>query len=251
VSRIRMSALLVGTCIALAAAAAPAAASVVGSQSGDGARGAPLTLANPGAKIPIEKSTSTAGYISEKSGIKTVSTTFEVPKITSCTSSENAGMGPVVILLGQGYFVGAGAEAECQSGTTSYMIAINHNGSETHPLSVAARDKISVDISIRSKTVLVKIDDLTSGKKASQSLPKRKVTDAELGDDSLTQNSHQVPIPAFTAHQFTAVKINGKVLKDATPLVDEELVKGKTVLIEAGALNKSGDAFVMHFKHAR
>jgi hypothetical protein len=50
-------------------------------------------------------------------------------------------------------------------------------------------------------------------------------------DDGVSQ---QVPIPMFTSHQFTAVKINGKVLKDATPLLDEELVRGKTILIKPG-----------------
>ncbi|MGO8958496.1 MAG: G1 family glutamic endopeptidase [Streptosporangiaceae bacterium] len=225
--------------------AAPASASTVSSRTGGRLQGPALALS-----IPVVKSKATAGYISEKRGIKSVSTTFEVPKITSCAAGQNAGMGPVVILVGNGYFVGAGAEAECQSGTSSYMVAINHNGAETHPLNVAARDKISVDITIGSKTVLVKIEDLTTKEKTSQSLPKGKVTAAELGDDSLTQGQHQVPIPKFTSHQFTDVKINGKVLREAGPLLDEELVRGKTVLIKAGPIDKAGDAFVMDFEHA-
>jgi len=254
VNWIRLSSVLIGTCmtLAIAAAAGPATASAVGSRAGGGSRvGAPLALSAPQAKIPLEKSTSTAGYISAKHGIKSASTTFEVPKITNCTASQNTGMGPVVILVGKNYFVGAGAEAECQSGTTSYMIAINHNGTETHPLTISAKDKISVQITIGSKNVEVKIEDLTTKQKTSQSLPKRKVTDAEFGDDSLTQNSKQVPIPKFTAHEFTYVKVDGKVLRDATPLIDQELVSGKTVLIKAGALNKAGDSFVMHFEHAK
>ena len=232
-NKFRMSFLAVGACITMAATAAPA-----------------LALGTHPAKIPVLKSASTAGYISEKHGIKTVSTVFEVPKIIGCTASENAGMGPVVILVGSGYFVGAGAEAECQDGTLTYMVAINYNGSETHPLTVSAEDEISVDITIKSKTVLVNIEDLTTKEKTSQSLPKGKITAAELGDDSLTQDNQQVPIPRFTSHQFTDVKINGKALKDAVPLLDEELVRGKTVLIEAGRISKAGDAFVMYFEHA-
>jgi hypothetical protein len=174
-----------------------------------------------------------------------------VPKIIGCTASENAGMGPVVIIVGPGYFVGAGAEAECQNGTLSYLVAVNHDGSENHYLTnVSARDEISVQITIRSKSVLVKIEDLTTKQTTSQSLPKGKVTAAELGDDSLTQANHQVPIPKFTSHQFTAVKINGKALKDATPLLDEELVRGKTILIKPGRISKAGNAFVMSFEHA-
>ncbi len=73
--------------------------------------------------------------------------------ITNCTSTSNSGMGPVVILLGYHYFVGAGAEAECQNGTTSYMVATNHNGSESHPLTVAAQDQISVTVTV-GKTVV-------------------------------------------------------------------------------------------------
>jgi Peptidase A4 family len=229
----RMSFLAVGACVTLAATAAPA-----------------LALGTTSAKIPILKSKSTAGYISEKHGIKTVSADFEVPKIIGCTTSENAGMGPVVIIVGSGYFVGAGAEAECQDGVLSYMVAINHNGSETHPLNVAATNEISVEITIRAKSVLVRIEDLTTKQTTSQSLAKGKVTAAEFGDDSLTQNNKQVPIPRFTKHQFSAVKINGKVLKDATPLLDEELVRGKTILIKAGAISKAGNAFVMNFEHA-
>jgi hypothetical protein len=245
VTGIRMSFFVAGACITIAAAAAPAGAAAVS------APGSALTLAAPAvtAKIPVLKSTATAGYISEKHGIKSVSATFEVPKIASCTSGQNAGMGPVVILAGSGYFVGAGAEAECQAGTLSYMVAINHNGAETHPLSVAARNEISVDITIRSKSVLVKIENLSTKKTVSQSVAKGKVTDVELGDDSLTQGGHQVAIPRFTSHQFTHVKINGKVLKDAAPLLDEELVRGKTILIKPGAI-RSGDAFVMDFEHA-
>jgi len=229
----RMSLLAIGAGITMVATAAPA-----------------LAVGTTATKIPVLKSASTAGYISEKRGIKSVSTVFEVPKIIDCTASENAGMGPVVILVGSGYFVGAGAEAECQDGTLTYMVAINHNGSETHPLTVAAQDEISVDITIESKTVLVKIEDLTTKQKTSQSLPKGKISAAELGDDSLTQDNHQVPIPKFTSHQFTDVKINGKALKDAAPLLDEELVRGKTVLIKAGRISKAGDSFVMYFVHA-
>jgi hypothetical protein len=229
----RMSFLAVGACVTLAATAAPA-----------------LALGTTAAKIPILKSKSTAGYISEKHGIKTVSADFEVPKIIGCTASENAGMGPVVIIVGSGYFVGAGAEAECQAGVLRYQVAINHTGSETHPLTVAATNEISVAITIRAKSVLVKIEDLTTKQATSQSLPKGKVTAAEFGDDSLTQNNKQVPIPKFTKHQFTAVRINGKVLKDATPLLDEELVRGKTILIKAGGISKAGNAFVMDFEHA-
>jgi hypothetical protein len=153
--------------------------------------------------------------------------------------------------VGPGYFVGAGAEAECQQGTLSYLVAINHNGSESHYLSdVSAQDEISVDIKIESKSVLVTIEDLTTKQKVSQSVPKGKYTAAELGDDTLTQGGHQIPIPKFTNHQFTDVKVNGKALKDATPLLDEELVAGKTVLIKAGRISKAGDAFVMYFEHA-
>ncbi len=245
---IRMSFVVFASCMAVAAVAGPAGASVVSFR----ADGAAITLAIPAAnsKIPVVKDKSTAGYISEKSGIKTVSTTFEVPEITNCTAGHTSGMGPVVILVGPGYFVGAGAEAECRGGVTSYLVAINHNGSETHPLTVAAKDKISVDVTIESKVVFVKIEDLTTKKTASQSLPKGKVTAAELGDDSLTQSGQRIAIPKFTDHQFTDDKINGKVLKDATPLTDEELVRGKTLLIEPGPLNKAGDLFVMKFEHA-
>jgi hypothetical protein len=245
VTGIRLSFFIVGSCIAMAAAAAPAGAAAVS------ARGPALTLSVPvvTAKIPVLKSTATAGYISEKRGIKSVSTTFEVPKITSCKAGQNAGLGPVVILAGSGYFVGAGAEAACQDGTLSYMVAINHNGTETHPLSVAARNEISVDVTIRSKSVLVTIENLSTKKKVSQSVAKGKVTEVELGDDSLSQGSHEVAIPKFTSHQFTHVRINGKVLKDATPLLDEELVRGKTILVKPGPVS-SGDAFVMHFEHA-
>jgi hypothetical protein len=59
-----------------------------------------------------------------------------------------------------------------------------------------------------------------------------------------------VPIPRFTDHEFTAARINGGALSGAAPLLDDELVAGKVVLIEAGAINAAGDAFVMHFVHA-
>jgi len=252
IGTVLISTALIGTSMTLAAAAAtpPAGASAADAHAGNGDQFAPLTLTASSARIPLEKSKSTAGYISAKSGIKTVSATFEVPEITNCTSSENTGMGPVVILVGKNYFVGAGAEAECQSGTTSYLIAINHNGTETHPLTVSAKDKISVQVTIGSKNVEVKIEDLTTGHKTSQALSKRKVTDAEFGDDSLSEGSKQVPIPKFTDHEFSSAKVNGKVLRDASPLLDEELVKGKTVLIKAGAFNKAGDSFTMLFEHA-
>jgi hypothetical protein len=245
-TRIRMSILAVGAGISLAAMAAPAASA----SSGTSGRSPALTLTVAKGTIPLLKSKSTAGYLSELRGIKSVTATFEVPRITSCTAHQNAGMGPVIILVGNGYFVGAGAEAECQDGTVSYMIAINHNGAETHPLNVAAKNKITVSIGIGAKVVVVKIDDLTTKAKTSQSLPKGKVTAAELGDDSLTQGRSQVPIPKFSNHEFSDVKINGKVLTHAGPLLDEELVRGKTVLIKPGPINKAGDAFAMDFEHA-
>lgn len=200
--------------------------------------------------IPIDENSATAGYISEEKGISSISTTFEVPSITNCTASSNSGMGPVVILLGPHYFVGAGAEAECQNGTTSYMVAINYNGSENHPLTVAAEDQISVTVTVGKGIVGVQIDDMTSHKKVAQNVAKAKVTAAELGDDSLFQGSAEVPIPMFTDHKFVSAKINGKVLKLAEPLTDDELVLHKTVLIEPGPISASGASFVMKFVHA-
>jgi hypothetical protein len=155
----------------------------------------------------------------------------------------------VVILSGKGYFVGAGAEAECQQGSTSYLVAVNHNGNEAHFLTIQAKDKISVSITIAS-TVTVTIKDLTTKQTASQSVPKGNITAAELGDDSLSQGGHQVPIPNFTDHQFSKAYINGKPLIKATPLFEEVLVKGKTVLIKPGPITQGGTSFLMIFKHA-
>jgi hypothetical protein len=211
--------------------------------------GNPRGATSFGSAIPVVRTDASAGYLSEKSGIDSVSTTLEVPKITNCTSGHDTGMGPVVILIGSSYFVGAGAEAECQDGVTSYMVAINHNGTEKHPITIAARNRISVDVTIGATDVSVKIDDLTTKKAATESVPKATVTAAELGDDSLSQGGQQVPIPRFTDHQFKDAKINGSALKKAAPLFDEKLVSGSTVLIQAGPI-KGGDKFVMHFKHA-
>lgn len=200
--------------------------------------------------ISIFKNGVTAGYVSEHRGISSLSTTFEVPEILSCVAGAYAGMGPVVALLGPGYFVGAGAEAECQNGVTSYLIAINHDGSESHPLTIAPKDLATVNVAIGPKAVSIVIDDLTSKQRTSQMVVKGKVTSAEIGDDSLYQGKHEVPIPRFTDHQFTNSRINGRVLSMATPLLDYELVNGNTLLIEPGALSKAGDSFVMHFVHA-
>lgn len=230
--------------IALAAVLAPASAFAVGSRADTGA-GRAFTLA-----IQVDRNSATAGYVSEQHGITSVIATFEVPEITSCTTGEYAGMGPVAILTGNGYFVGAGAEAECQNGVTSYLVAINHNGTETHPLNVAAKDEIRVVVTIGAAAVSIKIDDLTSKATTSQNVQKGKVIAAELGDDSLYQGKHEVPIPRFTDHQFTNAKINGRVLSKAVPLIADVLVSGKTVLIAPGAIDKAGDSFVMHFVHA-
>jgi hypothetical protein len=234
----------VGTCIALASVLAPTSAFAKGSETNSGARPA-FSLA-----IRVYKNVQTAGYVSEQAGIVSVSTSFEVPEITTCTSGENAGMGPVVILLGNRYFVGAGAEAECQNGVTSYIVAISVDGKETHPLTVAAEDLISVAVTVGAAAVSIKIDDLTSKETTSEKVLKGKVTSAELGDDSLYQGKHEVPIPRFTDHQFTDARINGRVLSKAVPLLADVLVNGKTILIAPGAISKAGDSFVMHFVHA-
>jgi len=231
-------------CLVLGAIPATAGATRRAGSSHRGARTA-LTLA-----IPVSKSTVTAGYVSQERGITSVSTTFEVPSITNCTPSTNAGMGPVVILLGPHYFVGAGAEAECQNGTTTFIVAINHNGSEAHPLTVAAQDEISVTVTVGRTVVGVRIDDKTSNKVVAQNVPKSTVTAAELGDDTLFQGHQEVPIPQFTDHKFASTEINGKVLRLATPLTEDELVKGSTVLIAPSAISASGASFVMRFLHA-
>jgi len=242
--RCALAAAAVGTYLVLGTtlASAGAARDVAGSRAD-----ARFALANP---ISIDKNAVTAGYVSEEKGISSVSTTFEVPQITNCTPSSNSGMGPVVILTGPRYFVGAGAEAECQSGTTTYIVAINHNGSESHPLTVAAKDQISVTVTVGKTVVGVRIDDMTSKKVVAQNVAKAKVTAAELGDDSLFQGHSEVPIPAFTDHKFVSAKVNGKVLKAATPLIDDELVLKKTLLIEPGPISASGASFTMKFVHA-
>lgn len=230
--------LVLGTTSALAGVARAAA----------GSRG-DMRLA-PATSIPLYRNAYTAGYVSEEKGISSVSTTFEVPAITNCTPGNNSGMGPVVILTGPRYFVGAGAEAECQNGTTSYMVAINHNGAESHPLTVAAKDQIGVTVTVGKTVVGVQIVDMTTHKKVAQNVAKAKVTAAELGDDSLFQGSAEVPIPMFTDHKFVSTKINGKVLKVAGPLVDDELVLHNTLLIEPGPISASGASFAMKFVHA-
>jgi hypothetical protein len=230
-------------CILLTTVLAPTSSFAIGS-------GALRVRPSFSLAIRVYKNGQTAGYVSEQPGITSVSTTFEVPEITSCASGQYAGMGPVVILQGNRYFVGAGAEAECQNGVTSYLVAINHNGSETHPITVAAKDEISVDVTVGRATVSIKIDDLTSKETANEPVPKGKVTDAELGDDSLYQGKHEVPIPRFTDHEFTDARINGRVLSKAVPLVADVLVSGKTVLIAPGAIDKAGASFFMHFVHA-
>jgi hypothetical protein len=232
-----------GMCLALGAAPTTAGAA----RTANGRDTAPFVLAT---SIPIDKNAVTAGYVSEEEGISTVSTTFEVPKITNCTAGNNSGMGPVAILLGPGYFVGAGAEAECQNGSPSYLVAINHNGSESHPLTVAALDQINVTITVGKTVVGVRIDDMTSNKKVAQNVAKAKVSAAELGDDSLFQGHKEVPIPMFTDHKFFSTKINGKVLAAAKPLTDDVLVLKSTVLIEPSPISASGASFVMKFVHA-
>lgn len=242
--RCAMAVAAVGTCLALGTTSATAGAVRVATDSRGNAHFAFAT------SIPISKNAVIAGYVSEEKNISTVSTTFEVPNITNCTPGSNSGMGPVVILLGPRYFVGAGAEAECQNGTTTYLVAINHNGSESHPLTVAAQDQINVSVTVGRTVVGVRIDDMTANKKIAQNVAKAKVTAAELGDDSLFQNGKEVPIPVFTDHRFVSTKINGKVLKVATPLIDDVLVLNKTVLIEPSPISPSGASFVMRFVHA-
>jgi Peptidase A4 family len=235
---------LAGTCLVFSTTLAEAGLPRASTGPRDGMR---LVVATP---IPVDKNSVTSGYVSEEKGISKVSTTFEVPAITNCTSADNSGMGPVVILLGSKYFVGAGAEAECQSGTTSYMVAINHDGSESHPLTVAARDQINVTIIVGGTVVGVRIDDMTSHKVVAQNVAKSKVTAAEFGDDSLFQGSKEVPIPTFTDHKFISTEVNGKVLRSAVPLTDDVLVLHRTVLIEPSPISASGASFTMKFVHA-
>jgi hypothetical protein len=44
------------------------------------------------------------------------------------------------------------------------MVAINHNGSEGHLLTVAAKDQVSVTVTVGKTVVGVQIDDMTSHK---------------------------------------------------------------------------------------
>ena len=200
----------------------------------------------------ISKSPSFAGYISQKKHIKSVLATLEVPFIKKCPSTADGGMGPVVIVGGKKYFVGAGAEASCRKGTTTYQIAVNYNGSESKFLSVKPKDEITVYVTVGAKKTTVVIDDLTSKQKISKDVPAGVPTYADLGDDTLVDSStnKQLPIPPFSDHRFTGVKINGRALGTATPLSAQELVLRKTVLILPGALSAKGTAFTMIFKNA-
>ena len=239
---------------AIAAAAALSALAWVTGAGAAGASGRPsalgrLTLSRPAA---VEKSTVFAGYTSEATGITTVAATLTVPHVTTCTASEDAGMGPVVIVDGPKYFVGAGAEASCDFGSITYQIAVNYNGSEKKFLTVRPKDKITVSITLGRTTTTVAITDVTSKQSTSRVVPAGKVQVASLGDDTLENlSTHKaLPIPSFTNHQFTAVKVNGKPLAKATPLVRQELVKGSKVLVQAGLLTSGGTAFKMYFKAA-
>jgi hypothetical protein len=202
--------------------------------------------------IVVTKNTSFGGYLTQRSRIKSVLATLEVPFIKKCATTEDSGMGPVVIVGGSTYFVGAGAEASCELGATTYQIAVNYNGSENKFLTVKPKDQVIVYIAVTSKSTTVVINDLTSKKKISRQVPAGVLTYAELGDDTLVNGgtNKQLPIPAFTNHRFTDCKVNGQDFSMATPLTDQELVKGKTVLIQAGPLTTKGTAFTMLFKNA-
>ena len=222
---LRLALVATGTFLALGTTSAAAGVA----RAATGSRG-DMRLA-PATSIPIDKNTVTAGYVSEVKDISSVSTTFEVPAITNCTSASNSGMGPVVILTGSRYFVGAGAEAECQNGTTSYMVAINHNGSEPSPhrRREGSDQRHRHGREDRGGSVNRRHDVAQAG------CPERREGEGDrrgLGDDSLFQGSKEVPIPMFTDHNFVSTKINGKVLKVAEPLIDDELVLHNTVLIE-------------------
>jgi len=209
--------------------------------------GGRLTMAKP----PLSKSTRFAGYTTGGAGLKTVTTTLKVPLITKCsTKTLDAGFGPVAILEGTGYFVGAGAEAACSGGTKTYEIAVNYNGSENKLLVVKPKDEISVTITVTKTNTSVKIKDLSSKQKTARTVPIGPISEVFLGDDSLVNASGQIPIAPFTDHKFSNCKINGKFLGKSKTLIDYELVKGKTVLIQAGPLSSTGASFTMFFRKA-
>lgn len=202
----------------------------------------------PTVSVTTVKDKSFAGYISEKTGIKTVSTRFEVPQITKCPATGNSGFGPVAIVVGSNnYFVGAGAEAACQSGVKTYQLAINYNGSEKKFIGVKPEDIVFVSITVSSTKTAVHIENLTTKHSISQQVPAGHVTAVELGDDTLTQGTTQLPVPPFSHHLFNHAKVNGYPLSKATPLFDEELVKNTIVLIKASALTSLGTAFTMTY----
>lgn len=200
----------------------------------------------------LEPTTSFAGYVSEPSGVHSIDATIEVPLIKGCTATSDSGFGPVVILTGKKAFVGAGAEASCEGSTPLYQVAINFNGSESKVLTVHPKDKILVYVAHTKTTTLVKIDDLTTKQKVSQTGQLGAVEAAELGDDTLVDEAtnKQLPIPTFVDHGFSACTVDGHKLGNAKPLIAEELVEGKTVLDEPGPLTAGGTAFEMHFEHA-
>jgi len=210
------------------------------------------TVLGLSSSTPVQKSTGFAGYSTEAAKLKSIVATFEVPSIKRCGKTADSGFGPLVIVGSSTLFVGAGAEAACEDGTTTYQIAVNYNGSESKLLTVKPKDKITVRITMTSKNTIVKINDLNSKRKLNKREPASHPTFASLGDDSLVNEDtgQQVPIPPFTNHRFFNCEVNGKALSKATPLIDQELVNGKTVLIKAGPLTSKGTAFTMYFKKA-
>jgi hypothetical protein len=136
--------------------------------------------------------------------------------------------------------------------TKTYEIAVNYNGSENKLLVVKPKDEISVSITVTRKVTSVKITDLTSKQKTARTVPIGPISEVFLGDDTLVNSStgKQLPIAAFTDHKFSNCKINGKFLGKSKTLTDYELVKGTTVLIQAGPLSSTGASFTMLFRKA-
>jgi Peptidase A4 family len=248
--------------LGLRIAAGLAAASAIGmgllpvdASGASSSRALPRTA--PGS--PEAKSTSpvVAGYVGEpSSGIASVSSTFNVPKITCAikTDAEVFYLGPFLSAPNVGLDDARASELlECNDGKATYDLEVStHNGATSYSPNKPG-DTVSASVAeSNSGETTATATDITTG----HSLTSEESTlSGANADTTYYEGLEAIPslesagnIPTFTKITFNYNQVNGQYLGEVGATV-ENLKQFSDEQVATSSLSTSSQSFVLTFKH--
>jgi hypothetical protein len=254
-----VTALAVLCALAPAAASASAAASPAASAIAHAFASMPASAARTGPD-QVPQSPNYAGWLAgtfgprhtRQTGTLSADTTFTVPAVTGCTSTDDFVVIGVGLPTGTTSVTAIGVAVGCMNGAPFYGGEIDINGTITPATpTVSPGDVIVLKLKVTSAETTGKFTDQTTGAsqpiKGTGSSPTGSCVGIDGSENGGTGGDP--PVPDFGKVVFTNSEINGATIPGSGAVRVNMATPAGVLQIATGAVTKSGKGFTSTFKN--